>query len=1650
MLLKRFHHYLLAGLIVCGSPVFGQIVKFKTLGRDEGLPHSIITTMVQDDLGYMWFGTHDGLTRYDGYQFETYRPNAQDSFAIHDSWVIDLFADHQGRIWSRFNSGGISIYDPKKERFYTLLHDSTDPNSVSSDMPPNNEVVGSKHSVVQTNDGFLWIATQNGLNRVDPKTFKADRFYEGLEIESGLTSSRITTLYPDPTHDLLWVGTDKGLVQLNTRTLATRHYTMEDVLSDNFIRYIIKQKDVLWLGGRRSGVMRCMLNESQNIIKVDEILNQPHLDYSAKNRNVYQLFIASNEEVWAGTENGLYRISKDGKTAYNIVPGNSDYVILSITEDECGNIWAGGVSTEHGLFRFDPTRETLAEFNQNGYGNHGFSSNIINHLYVDGSGVLWAGTGKGGLIRSTIFNKQFETYTESAFKAKSPEEDEVYAIYIDENEQPLVGSKTALIQFDEQMNIQRKFYNGTRPGQLNWEVPGAFARIPGTDEAWVGYFEGKLSKYNLKTGRFKHYLTHDPKQKTAFAGWSLRDIIVSSDHTTYFATMSGGVIYQKKGEQIFHNLDDQLSGLKLRDTPILALYEDTKQRIWIGTNNRGVIIYHPKNQTVESIKHIPSDRKSLSHNEIRAFHQSKDGTMWIGTRYGLNALDLKTGDIQKFYETDGLPSNIIHALEEDEHTNLWLSTNMGISKFNVDDSTFVNFLKEDGLQGNEFNEGAHAKAADGTIYFGGANGITRFHPDSIKIDPQEPSVFFTSLSVNQQTVNAGTVIKSSQILDQAIHFTDKIELPYQLNNFTITFSTLNHRIPAKNRYRYRLAGLDEHWNYCMPGEHAATYAWLPTGEYLFEVQASNLDGVWSNQIKVLSVHVLPPWWKTLWFKIVATSLLVIGIGLIFSLNIRRLTLQRKILAQTVENRTEELLIVNNQLEEQRQQVLRQNRELQKNQYELEQQQRNLRLLSEMGQKITASVEIRDVFVQIFRIISELMNINELMVGKINNDTNTLEIWGVQSASENFTHDTISMDAVDRLSVYVAKNGKPVVSNKLPQIARDLLTQPSDKYFQQDAPQSGIYLPLKGARGKLKGLMVALTYSADAYHPKDETILQNLASYVSIAMDNASAYERIKMQSEQLVQVDKIKTDFYTNISHEFRTPLSLIQGPIQELVKDGKQSPEDLKLINIINRNAKLMLNLVEQIMELSKIDGGAVKLNLKPNCLSHQLQNISESFRHLAIQKSIHLVVDMPGQTVHGIYDQDILNKISYNLLNNAIKYTQNEGKVKFEVVYSNDGVHITVADNGRGIPEEDLKHIFDRFYRGSLPVEHQESGAGIGLALVHQLTTLVGGKINAKSTYEKDYSTSSGTTFSFYMPIKDLNIQPEVPEANPFVKTGDSLVETTNLEQVARVEKAESMLKTKVLVVEDNEDLREFMKDKLIEAYHVLTASNGKEALEVAKKEQPHLVISDIMMPEMNGIDLCQALKSDSLTSHIPVILITAKDALSDQKKGLEAGAIDYIVKPFDLDRLLLRVQNILSARLKLIDQYRENVWTGIQETNEDINPQDQKFLSSVKRIIEEQMENPDLDIDFFCTELGVSRTWLYTKMKGLLDISMNDFIRTCRLKHGAKLLVTERLSISQTAYAVGFNDPKYFAKCFKNEYGMGPKAYVKEFTNKVSVAE
>lgn len=1637
--MKKHFSLLVFVFITACYTAHSQKFIFSTIGREEGLPHSNVTSIIQDDIGFMWFGTQDGLTRYDGYNLKVFRPDPSNGKAIYDSWITNLFLDNLGRIWCHFNSGGVSIYDPNDESFTTLLSNPSDPTTLSSNLLSGD--VNFNGVLAQEKKGDIWLATSNGLNRINPSTLKATRFYKGLEIDGGLTGSNVITLFLDEKYNLLWIGTTEGLTRLNLLTNAVRHYTMETGLSDNNIKTITRGVDgALWLGGRRSGLMRCELDESQNITSVKTFLNKENLAYIERSNNVHRIFVAKNGDIWTGTDHGIYRLKPDGSNLKGYaISGSGQNFVSNIIKGNKNDIWFAGASSDYGLMRYQYDNDILTEYNQKDEEYHGLTSNYIKNIYLDNSGVLWIGTTKSGLIRNNLFNKNFESFSERELNAVTNEGDEVYSIYVAASGEKFIGTKTALNVLDSNNVVFRKFSLGETSASLKWNLPGVINPVLGNNDSyWVGFFEGKVSLYHTNTNTFRNY---DGTGGLAnFPAWSLRGIINSSDSTTYFATITGGLLYKNYGENKFIKLSDLFPQQKLVSEPVFSITEDSKKRIWIGTNNSGIIIYNPSRETFKYISADDSEG-SLSHNEVRVFHEDSKGLMWVGTRLGLNCIDSEDNIIAKYSNQNGLPSNIIHGILEDQEGNIWCSTNMGLSKMvrTEDQIRFINYLKEDGIQGNEFNEGAYFKSGDGTMYFGGATGFTKFNPEQVESDNTKPKVVLTGLFVNQKEIVPDSNFRAHNILKSAISNAEVIKLPYSLNNFSVTFSTLDFRIPEKNRYRYRMLDIESNWVESELGDYMATYGWLPPNNYLFQVQASNLDGTWSSDIREVRIIIVPPWWKSLWFKILVGILISIIIVGGFLWNMKILRLRKKTLEETVKNRTEDLMVANNELEVQKEKILMQNQNLHEHQQELEQQQKNISLLSEMGQKITSSVELADVFVQIFQTINELMDIKELMVGTVNSSHNSLEIWGVNSEHERFTHNDISLDVDNRLSVFVTKNNQPVVSNNLPKTSKELLKNPDEKYLAHDSTKSGIYLPLIGARGAVKGVLVALASDYDAYNSKHVNILNGLATYISIALDNANAYARIKMQSQQLVQVDKIKTDFYTNVSHEFRTPLSLIQAPVQELMKSGKKSSEEIKLLTIINRNSKLLLNLVEQIMELSKIDGDAMKVNTKESCISDQFKSIGESFRQLALQKSILFVVNQPDETVRAVYDYDILNKICYNLINNAIKYTQDGGQVTFTVSYLGKGVLLTIADNGFGIPKEDLNYVFDRYYR-SVSSEYQESGAGIGLALVRQLIEMIGANIEVSSKYHVDHPGNSGTVFKAFIPLENIEkITDPAFIKNP-IEVDSALVSPKIKNQRKLINKADNLLKATILLVEDNEDLRDFVYNKLSDKYAVITAANGSEALEKIENNQPHLIISDVMMPIMNGIKLCKQLKSNLNTSHIPIILLTAKDAIEDQTEGLAAGATDYIVKPFNVDQLFLKVNNILANRLELIKQFKENVWTGIEDYSEEVNPQDQKFLASIKQILEDNIDDTNLSIEFFCSELGVSRTWLYNKMKALLDMTMHEFITVCRLKHGAKLLINDRISIAEAAYAVGFNDPKYFGRCFKKEFGMGPREYVK----------
>lgn len=499
----------------------------------------------------------------------------------------------------------------------------------------------------------------------------------------------------------------------------------------------------------------------------------------------------------------------------------------------------------------------------------------------------------------------------------------------------------------------------------------------------------------------------------------------------------------------------------------------------------------------------------------------------------------------------------------------------------------------------------------------------------------------------------------------------------------------------------------------------------------------------------------------------------------------------------------------------------------------------------------------------------------------------------------------------------------------------------------------------------------------------------------------------KMEKRQKEELEEMKLSFFTNISHELRTPLTLILTPLYSLLK--KTGDEALKTqLSGIYRNASELLNMVNQLLDFRKIEGNGESLQLKYCSVNDFFEQVASPFFELSKEKDIHFTTEYLNENIYSYIDKEKLQKIINNLLSNAFKFTPKGGHIDFKIQHDSNACSIVmqVVDNGCGIPEADLSQIFDRFYQAN---NHQalQTGSGIGLHLVKKYVHL------HKGTVEVESQINKGCTFSVKIPS---DLQPN--EAyHPKLKDGDHTL--------------------KLLIVEDNLEFRNFLYHELSEQYHVLLATNGKEGLEITLQEHPDLVISDVMMPEMTGVELCQTLKQDVQISHIPVILLTAKASEQAQIEGFEVGADAYVTKPFNMDILLLRINNLIEKKQKRIDDFKNNIV--INTESFALTDVDQKFIAKVITTFEKNISNPSYSVDQLSKDMLMERTGLYRKLVALIGQTPREFIRLVRMKRAAQLLESG-LSVVEVWERVGIVHASsgYFAKCFQDEFGITPSQY------------
>jgi len=553
-------------------------------------------------------------------------------------------------------------------------------------------------------------------------------------------------------------------------------------------------------------------------------------------------------------------------------------------------------------------------------------------------------------------------------------------------------------------------------------------------------------------------------------------------------------------------------------------------------------------------------------------------------------------------------------------------------------------------------------------------------------------------------------------------------------------------------------------------------------------------------------------------------------------------------------------------------------------------------------------------------------------------------------------------------------------------------------------------------------------------------------------------KKLKKISMKLEIATQQKLRFFTNISHEFRTPLTLMTGPIESLMLRD-DLPEDVhRQFGMMYRNALRLLRLINQILDFRKLENDKMQLNAGKYDIVKFVRSIKETFDTLAEKNDILFEFIPKKFSLYVWFDIDKLDKVMFNLLSNAFKFTNESGKITIRLSECNKGdgaelkpfAEISVSDNGRGMSEQHVKRIFDRFYQ----IEQQRAenyfpGTGLGLSLSKGFIELHSGRIEVQS--KKD----TGTTFSVFLPMGEEHLKEKdkilTNEFSNYPDPHSSNLISEELQYFPTISEADTdengiVLKDGdkehlVLIVDDNADLLQYMKDSLVNEYDILTAKDGREAWEMVLHDLPDLVISDVMMPLMDGLELTQQIKKDVKTCHIPVILLTAKISLENKLEGLAAGADSYIPKPFNERHLMLRVRKLLEMKMRVNEYYKENL--SFEEVESPVTRMNQRFLDRVAKYIEDHIHNNEFGVEELSIEMGMSRVHLYRKIKQITSMSVSEFMGTVKLKHAKLLIRKGEMSISEVAYASGFSNPSYFAKCFRKQFNQSPSDYLAQFS-------
>jgi signal transduction histidine kinase/ligand-binding sensor domain-containing protein len=772
-----------------------QFSYYKTL---DGLSSNNINSIIQDKKGFLWIGTEDGLNRFDGYTFKVYRNKRGDRNSLSNNFIWSLCEDNDGKIWIGTDGGGLSRFDPVREKFERITYDDKNNNSISSDIVQN---------IYTANKNNLWISTWGGgLNLYNRKINSFKRFKHNPNDDKSIGSDKIFFVFED-SKSRIWVGTEEGGLNLF------------DESSQSFKRFKHNQLDKFSIS-------------FNNVTSMIELNDGSFLIATAGgglNRFTYEL-------------NEFTRISTgDFKN------------IWKIFKDRNGLIWAGS-SVSEGICVFSSDLSRFDILRQNKLIPGSISSNDIRAFYEDKSGVLWIGTVAGGLNKIDRKPKRFLQLNES--NSRLPD-NYVFAIEEDKKGDIWIGTyNKGLVQFDPAKN-SFKTYNHSinKNGKLHGEII-RYLYNDSKDNLWIGTYYGELNKYNPINDNFV-YINLDINKSNPSANL-VRTICEDSEGLLWFGAIGAGGLTaynQTMNEFKYYSSASQESN-KLSGDDITSICEDNNGNLWIGTYSFGLNRFDKKTNAFKHYFREENNLSSLPDNIITDILKDSEGNLWVGTYSGgLCKYNYDKDNFEIYSEEDGFASNSVYGILEDDNKNLWFSTSRGITRFNTKTREIKNFDQIYGVQKPEFNPSARLKTKSGHMYFGGVEGITYFHPDSIKEENYSSLISITSFKIfNEET-----------ILPKSITYTDSVTLDYDENIFSFEFASLDFTSPEKNNYAYMLDGFDSNWMN-IKNRRFVNYTHLDPGEYIFKVKGSNGTGIWSEPATITLI-IEPPFWMTWWFRL---------------------------------------------------------------------------------------------------------------------------------------------------------------------------------------------------------------------------------------------------------------------------------------------------------------------------------------------------------------------------------------------------------------------------------------------------------------------------------------------------------------------------------------------------------------------------------------------------------------------------------------------------------------------------------------------------------------------------------------------------------------------------------------------------------------